>query len=457
MAQASGIQRSFSLRRSTLPFLPALVALAALAIPGDVRAQIIPPVFNSGAAGVYVDADGVLRSRELDGAKAHPKPAKGTDKTVSLGPDGLTYVSLPKLFAQVQEAVAAGKPIADELRHIGGLTEVRYVLVYPDDKDLYIAGPAEDWETDGLAALGKRTGRPVMQLDDLVVALRQGGTPFGCTIDPSPDSLKRSEEVALKYARSSRKERLAALKDALGPQTVKVFGTSADTRTAFAMLAADYRLKRLSLGADKSPVPGVGVAVDDSRAAAFRVWFEPKYEPLLVSPDGNAYQLRGQRLQLKAGAFSFDPRGATPAAQRYADAFTAKIPQLAQSISLFAELQNVADLNVLAALIRTDHLDQKAGWDMSWIRRKDSGYPLLQLPAPRLAEAVVNATNGSIVGGGVEMKVNPFIAPDARQVDREGEAMGQVRERAMQLRTSSGAGAVMNPPASTPSASGQGK
>jgi hypothetical protein len=427
--------------------------LAALAWPG--AAQVIPGdgVIDEGNdfGGVYVDAQGVLRAREVAAGKgpdAVRKPAAkpGADKPMNLGPDGLTYVSLPRLFAEVRAATAAGKPVPDDLRHLGGLTQIRYVLLYPEQQDLVIAGPAEAWRPQGLFAVGRQTGRPVMQLDDLVVALRQEGAPFGCTIDPAPDSSKRAEEVACKHARSSRKTRLDALKAALGPQTAKVFGTPADTRMALALVAADYRLKRLALGADKAPIAGLGYAVDDSRAAACRLWFEPKYEPLLVSADGNAYELRGPRLQLKAGAYSFDPRGATGAARKYADTFTAKLPQLAQAVPLFAELQNIADLNVVAALIKADQLDRKAGWDTAWLRSRDGGCPVKQVAVPRQADTVVNVTSGSMVAGGVEMSVSRWVAPASRELDNGGHLLTPARIRAAELLKGSGGGALMNAP-----------
>jgi hypothetical protein len=70
------------------------------------------------------------------------------------------------------------------------------------------------------------------------------------------------------------------------------------------------------------------------------------------------------------------------------------------------------------------------------------------MAVPKTAETVVAATGGSIVGGGVDLRVNPFVAPGARQVDAGGEALTPARERASRLRASAGAGAVMNPPAS---------
>src|SRR5205085_1919380 len=97
------------------------------------------------------------------------------------------------------------------------------------------AGPSEPWRlihksgeaTDTI--VGTRTGRPIMQLDDLIVALRTAhegaGRLFGCGIYPSPDSVKIAGEIEQRMARSTRAQRMKALAQGLGPQEVRVFGT----------------------------------------------------------------------------------------------------------------------------------------------------------------------------------------------------------------------------------------
>ena len=55
----------------------------------------------------------------------------------------------------------------------------------PEQKDIVLVGPAEGWKVDHRGTMiGLSTGRPVMLLDDLLVALRtaktaaQGGTTY---------------------------------------------------------------------------------------------------------------------------------------------------------------------------------------------------------------------------------------------------------------------------------------
>jgi hypothetical protein len=223
----------------------------------------------------------------------------------------------------------------------------------------------------------------------------------------------------------------------LGPQKVSVFGTAADTRLAFACVAADYKLKRFAMGLEPaaSQATGVGHGVDNSRAAANRYWFETSYEPLRVSPAGDAYELRGQRLKVQAGAMDFDARGATRTATEFAKRFNDRIPALAVAEPLIAELQNVADLSLLATLIRHDRLDRKAGWDVSWVYDERT-YPVKKVPVPVTADTLVSATAGSIAAGGVWFSPRKWVAEEARERDPKGE-LAASRKQAAELSSSS--------------------
>ena len=403
------------------------LALAAL-LPGFHRAAhaqtIGGPVFGvNQPPGVYISTQGNVSCRQEDptqdlaAMRIRARAAADAAKK-----EKLSYISLPRLFAQVRALRDAGKEVPAELRYLGGMTQIRYVFVYPDEKDLMIAGPAEPWVEDKekFYASGKRSGRPILQLDDLVAAMRTAdigrGQVFGCGIYPSPDSEKVAERVAREMARATHEERMAALTSALGPQQVRIFGTEADTRLAFICVAADYELKRFAMGLHRSPVANLGNAVDNSRTAANKFWFEPSYDPLLVSADANAYAIRGQRLAVKAGAFDFDARGATPHAMAWAATFSRDIPPLAASVPLFAELQNITDESLLANLIRHDGLDRKAAWDMSWIL-DDKAFPIERISVPKTADTLVSATNGSLVCGGVMLEVGPLVIEKNRQAD----------------------------------------
>lgn len=373
------------------------------------------------APGVVISTDGYVHYRQVD---EHQELAairkRARDAADAAKHEAITYVSLRGLLGQARALATAGKPLPEDLKYIHGITQLRYVFVYPQDKDLVIGGPAEPWVVEGADVTGRRSGRPVLQLDDLVVALRNAdadkGRAFGCGIYPNPDSLKIAREIATRMAAASRAQRKQAMEEALGPQEVRIFGTRADTRLALVCVAADYKLKRLALGLDVLPTVPVGNGVDHSRSAANKFWFEASFDPLLVSQDGNAYQIRGQRLAIKAGMFDFDPRGATEKAKSFATKLSGQMPALATALPVVADLQNIADCSLLACLVRRDHLDRTAGIDLSWLM-DESAYPVAKVPVPKTAQTLVTFTNGSMAAGGVTISTEPFIADNARVSD----------------------------------------
>jgi len=408
-----------------------VVWLFILMVPCLAPAQISGGTYM--IAGVYVDTDGTLRLRQKDAADELNKIRVRARTTQPAGNDNVRFVSLPKLFAEARALIQAGRELPPEIRYLSGLTQVRYVLVYPQEKDLVIAGPAEPIDSPASPQpKGRHTGRPVLQLDDLVVALRMaadqaGPQPFGCSIDPPANSVETGQEVLKQYGSRSRKELADALVQAIGPQQVRFFGVPADTRVAFVCVAADYQLKRYSIGLDAIPVAGIGHSIDSSRPAGNRFWFETLYEPLLVSRDGNAFELRGQRLQLRAGDLPFEESDATPKAKAFARLFTAKMPALAAAVPLFADLQNLADLSLLANLIRRDKLDQRIAWDLGWVRAAE-GYRVKTVPVPRATDTLVNFTSGSLAAGGVGIAVERWLAPSAREIDGK-DTLAAVKEK----------------------------
>ena len=110
----------------------------------------------------------------------------------------LRKISLNRLEQAILDHQGA---LTDEMRYLAGLLRVRYVFYYPDSKDIVMAGPAEGWVPDPAGrVVGIGSGRPVVQLQDLVVALRAfppggGTTPLiGCSIDPTQEGLAAMQQ-----------------------------------------------------------------------------------------------------------------------------------------------------------------------------------------------------------------------------------------------------------------------
>jgi hypothetical protein len=411
-------------QRDTTAVRVTLVALLAAALlPAWCAAQEPDP--DQQVFGIWIDAGGVIRYREKDARAelAKVRAAKKPSPAKAPAPDQLHYVSLRNLIGQVKSLTDAGKPLPIEVRCLGGLTQVRYLLVYPQEKDLVLAGPAEPIDADNaLQPRGKLSGRPVIQLDDLAVALRRemgGGARqvFGCSIDPPADAVTKAEGIMKEVGSRDRKRLARALSEGMGAQQVRCFGAPADSRLAFVCVAADYQLKRYMIALDPVPIAGVGHPIDSSRPAGHGFWFETLYEPLLVSADGDAYEIRGPRLQVKAGAIPFDTNGATERGKAWAKRLTDNIGPLAAANPLFADLQNIADLSLVAGLIRADRLRQKSACDLSWLIDEDA-HQVRVVPVPRSCDTLVHFVSASVAAGGVSLSPDPWTGARAREVDR---------------------------------------
>jgi hypothetical protein len=381
---------------------------------------------NTQVFGISVNPDGAIEFRQRD-AQSELNKIKSRRPLKESPADAdkrLKFLSLVKITSDLRNAIESNKIIPNELKYLGGLTQIHYILLYPDQKDLVIAGPAEEIDaTNVLQPRGKLSGRPVLQLDDLIAALRRAngpdaGKPFGCSIDPPPNAVERAQAVLARVGSSDRALLAREIAREMGPQQVRLFGAPPDSRLAFICVAADYQLKRYTTVTDPFPLPGIGHPVDNSRPAGNGYWFEVNYDKLLVNADNTAYEIRGQRIQMKVGAIPFDAKGATERAKSWAAQVNKNIPALAAAAPIYADLQNVADLALLAALISKDKLAERASWDTSLLL--DEGkYKTKSIPIPRTCDTIVNYAAGSLAAGGVSFNPNSSLGNDNREQDEK--------------------------------------
>ena len=153
-------------------------------------------------------------------------------------------------------------------------------------------------------------------------------------MDPPENLQPVWNDVMKKYGSGSRTVLQQEMTEGVGPQPVRLFGVPDDARMALAMVSADYRLKRMCMGLEPLPA-GIGNALG-TQDAAVRIWFELAYDPLLVSSDGDAYELRGPRLKVLAGPQEFDPPGPRRAQKQFVEKLSAKIPEVAERIDAVA-------------------------------------------------------------------------------------------------------------------------
>src|SRR4051812_43857343 len=119
--------------------LSAVIAVGALS--GSADAQFFR---NPSVGGVKIDTDGVVSNPQIGELKelqaAWQKGIQPVPEDLSKWAD-LRFVSLKQLEAEIAAARAANKPIPDAVRFVAGLQRVRYVLMYPEQHDIVLAGP----------------------------------------------------------------------------------------------------------------------------------------------------------------------------------------------------------------------------------------------------------------------------------------------------------------------------
>jgi hypothetical protein len=426
-------------------------SVASTSIRPFVTGQI--PIIGRGGVvgGVLVDAAGVVERGDVDTLERLRDM-----RTRSLEPisdelrrtSPLRKVSLKGIAATIEHSRLKGIPITDDLQHLAGLQRVQFVFVYPEQRDIVLAGIAEGWRIDAHGnVVGQSTGSPVLQLDDLVVALRtarDAGTGDGitCSMDPTPEGTQRVQKLLASRGLQMNPTTIGRLEAALGPQQIRLTGVPPGSHFAYVMVAADVMLKRLGMNYEPSPVSGMPGYLEMLQKSASsgphnampRFWLAPNYEPLLKDPDGLAWQLRGpgvQALAEDAPLKSAETRlvGRTKGkslADQWAETITDKYPALAAALPAFQELRNCMDLAVIAALFMKEDLPGKANCDLSlFLDEKRLKIAQYHVPKtmPSRATALPKGRQWIIgLSGGIELNSWPVL-------DRIEVATGQAEAR----------------------------
>lgn len=281
-----------------------------------------------------------------------------------------------------------------------------------------------------------------MRLDDLLVALRalDRGGMLGCSIDPVPANLAQLkayvEQNSGAVTPAGAKARYEEFQKILGMHNVRVFGVPADSHFAEVLVEADYRMKRLSMGLDSAGVRGFKshlAMLGPGANMMQRWWFTPLYDPFARSVDGLAFQIAGQRLQLMAQDEIVSDSGRVTDAPftraselKFAKHFTDKFPELADANPVFAELQSLVDLAIVAALLKKERLLEKVGWDMSLFLDANR-FPSAKRNIPRQVAATMNYKSGSgsrfigLIGGGVTVDARRTVMQHEFRADSDGK------------------------------------
>jgi hypothetical protein len=417
--------------------LPAIVlAVAAWSSPANAatnnNTNANLQVFNI-VGGVSIDAAGMLTNTSRDKVDRLSQILRDAMDPVPNAMNqtcGLRKVSLRKLEAAIRQFVAEATPLPDPIVYLAGLQRIDYVLVYPDQKDIVLVGPAEGWRIDPQGyVVGVTTGRPVMLLDDFLVALRAAlnePSVLSCSINPTPEGIRRVESLMRQLRGVDAQTAAQGVEEQVGPQTITVRGVPGSTHFARVMVGADYRMKRVSLALDPSPVQGLPSYVEMAKATGSglrnmmpRWWLEPNYQPLLRDDAGLAWEVRGASVRcltendyLDANGVAHPSGQADPISQGWADLMTNRYEDLAMADPVFGQLRNCMDLAVVSALIVKQRLFAKAGQSFPLLSGEHPGLLTAKLPAPKQvatsASLVKKTRKTMIAAGGVQ--INPWTA-----------------------------------------------
>ena len=421
---------------------------------------VIPVVGAGGAVGgVSIDAQGVVARTSAEAAgKVREARLRALDRLEAplAAASPMRKISLRGLQEALQERRARRLPLTDELQNLAGLQRVEYVLVYPETRDIVLAGPAEAWTIDGQAvAVGVSTRQPVLQLDDLLVALRTAknaatGKGLTCSIDPTEEGLARFQRLLKSRGLPMNEATLTRLEQALGPQQVTLNGLPPGSHFAQVLVAADFLMKRLAMNLEPAPIEGMPSYLEllelrgsAPRSSMPRFWLAPKYEPLLKDEAGLAWQLRGAGVQaltedgyLSAGGTVVDRRGKEePLAKKWVETMTARYDELCAAAPIFGQLRGCMDLAVVAALMTKDDLPGLAGCDLSLLLDEKQVAPAeYHVPKSIASQAsLIRKGRGWIVGisGGVDVNSwaileDAEVAPELAAA-REGAAAKEDR------------------------------
>lgn len=371
--------------------------------------------------GVHVDPSGIL---ELSSATDHAGRLKelGIEARSALLNGDLTktshlrVVSLTRLEQAVAERISEGKLPVESQRLMGGLTKITHVFVYPEDGEVVVAGPAESWayNSNGVP-VGVESGRPVLQLDDFVDVLRafsgSGQKWFSCSIDPRPEGLKALKDYVAQT--SSRplspgagvRNWTAQLQQKLGRQDIVYSGINPQSRVARVIIEADYRMKLIGIGKfdfeTGSRIPSIFelMSTEEQKSGkldALRWWLTMKYDSVLHSSDGDAFEFVGSSVQCLSENQFLNTQGqqvltgkSEGANLAFAQTFTSKYDDLAKRDLVFADLRNVFDLALVASLLEHRQISRQTGWDYGCFATAGA-YRTQVYDAPLEVDSVVN-------------------------------------------------------------------
>jgi hypothetical protein len=418
-------------------------------------------------AGVFVDPSGALRrintetSGKLSGLREvlRGRP-EGMESSLTAE---LRVISLRQLERAAELSAAKGEPLSPWVRNLGGLVSVSYIVAQPEKHDVLLVGPAGPWKLDSDGrSVNISSGKPVLQLDDLVSCLRNAqdwNGVFGCSITPRADRLAAAKEFLATTKLTGAPFRVE-LRTTLGQQDVEVFGIAPDSHLASVLVEADYRMKLIGMGIEPSiaEVPSYLDRVEllpDGTAPPLdlaRWWFTLNFDQLDIDDQRLVFSFKGTGVKVLAETEFINAKGerihtgkAVGPTKAFADDFTEHFEKLAKKYSIYGQLRGAFELALVAAIFEREQLASRSGWEPTFFASPRSKgelrYQVATAPVARTVESVMNhrvirARNGNktsihtLVGvsGGVHCDFAAWLDAKAGERSRSAEIPLAVNE-----------------------------
>jgi hypothetical protein len=414
---------------------------------------LIPVVRNGTVGGVAIDANGAIQQAEDRDVLALRDVRRAAISGLAgdiTKPSKLRKISLRRLDALLAKHANQNKPLSPDLLYLAGLERVTYVFAYPESNDIVLAGPADRWTVDDAGnVVGTNSKAAVLQLVDLIAALRTtdemlAGELISCSIDPTPEGLKRFSRLMRGSPTSPSAQLLKRMEDAVGPQTVTLSGVSPESHFAQVLLAADWQMKRIGMGLVQSPVNGLTSYLEllndgpnAKRDPLPRWWIAYGDEPVERDSDGLGWRISRPGIQVRTASGRLDRDGrisnqteSDPLAKKWADSITEQYDELAIAEPVFGQLRGCMDLALVTAILASGdllkHVDLELPMLLDEARLKLAAH---QVPKSVASHATAHRRGRSwvvSVSGGVELDVPRVV----NRADVQAE-VGEVRSQTL--------------------------
>jgi hypothetical protein len=234
-----------------------------------------------------------------------------------------------------------------------------------------------------------------------------------CSITPTQARLARTKSFRDRSSRQpvavgQRDAWLDELRATLGEQRIEVEGIDPATRVARVIVEADYHMKLVGLGLEPA-VDGVVNYLDSlerrpgetpPELGVLRWWFTLRRPSVQRAMEGRVFRLARQVVRVCSENEILTQLGqrvptgqADPENESFARDFTSHFSELALKYPVYAELENVFRLAIVAAVLQEEDLPHQVAWTMNCLLDGK----LYQVPTARAPHTVLSVVNYRVV------------------------------------------------------------